>query len=63
VRGGKVPGVIMDTDQGSEYTPVRFRRRVSLWASARRNTTKTAGTRHWACPVDYELALAGKDAA
>jgi transposase InsO family protein len=25
VRGGKVPGVIMDTDQGSEYTAVRFR--------------------------------------
>jgi len=26
VRGGKMPGVILHTDQGSEYTAVRFRR-------------------------------------
>ncbi len=110
VRGGAVPGVIMHTDQGSEYTAALFRQacgRLSIRQSMGRPgsaldnavieswhstlefelrsretfTTKAAARartaawieeynhdrRHSALgmrsPVDYELALAGRDAA
>jgi putative transposase len=110
VRGGAVPGVIMHTDQGSEYTAVLFRQAcgrlgirqsmgrpgsaldnavIESWHSTlesglRSRETFAAkaaarariaawieeynhGRRHSALgmrsPVDYELALAGRDAA
>ena len=56
VRGGQVPGVIMHTDQGSEYTAGRFRhacQRLSISQSmgrpGRRWTTPSSnrGTRPW----------------
>jgi putative transposase len=110
VRGGAVPGVIMHTDQGSEYTAGLFRQAcgrlgiqqsmgrpgsaldnavIESWHSTlefelrSRETfaTKAAARARVAAwieeynhdrrhsslgmrsPVDYELALAGKDAA
>jgi putative transposase len=110
VRGGQVPGVIMHTDQGSEYTARTFRAAcqrlgacqsmgrpgsaldnavIESWHSTlefelrsrRKFATKAAARaavaawiedynhhrRHSALgmvsPVDYELAVAGKDAA
>jgi len=110
VRGGAVPGVIMHTDQGSEYTAAYFRaacQRLSISQSMGRpgsaldnavieswhstlefelrrlehyatRAAARAGVAAWieACnhhrrhsslgrvsPVDYERALAGKDAA
>jgi transposase InsO family protein len=110
VRGGAVPGVIMHTDQGSEYTAVLFRQAcgrlgirqsmgrpgsaldnavIESWHSTlefelrSRETfaTKAAARARIAAwieeynhdrrhsslgmrsPVDYELALAGRDAA
>ena len=56
VRGGQVPGVIMHTDQGSEYTAGRSRPPASGWASPsrwagpdRRWTTRSSnrGTPPW----------------
>lgn len=110
VRGGQVPGVIMHTDQGSEYTAARFRQAcerlcisqsmgrpgsaldnavIESWHSTvefelRRiehfatRAAARAGVAAWiedynhhrrhsslgrVSPVDYERALAGKDAA
>ncbi len=110
VRGGAVPGVIMHTDQGSEYTAAAFRaacQRLSICQSMGRpgsaldnavieswHSTVESGLRraeHFATraaaragvaawiedcnhcrrhsalgrvsPVDYERAMAGKDAA
>jgi len=110
VRGGQVPGVIMHTDQGSEYTAAAFRqacRRLSICQSMGRpgsaldnavieswhstlefelrrlehyatRAAARAGVAAWiedcnhhrrhsslgrVSPVDYERALAGKDAA
>jgi len=110
LRGGQVPGVILHTDQGSEYTSSAFRAAcgrlgirqsmgrpgsaldnavIESWHSTlefelrsrRKFATRTAARaavaawiedynhnrRHSALgmvsPVDYELALAGKDAA
>jgi len=109
VRGGAMPGVIMHTDQGSEYTAGRFRaacERLSIRQSMGRpgsaldnavieswhstvefelrrieqfadKAAARAGVAAWIedynherrhsalgmlCPVDYERALAGKDA-
>src|SRR5262249_46823034 len=110
VRGGHVPGVIMHTDQGSEYTAAYFRvacQRLSIsqsmgrpgsaldnaviesWPSTLKfalrpiehcatRAAARAGVAAWiedynshrrhsalgrVSPVDYERALAGKDAA
>jgi len=110
VRGGQVPGVIMHTDRGSEYTASLFRaacQRLSISQSMGRpgsaldnavieswhstlefelrrvehfatRTAARAGVADWiedynhhrrhsslgrVSPVDYERALAGKDAA
>jgi transposase InsO family protein len=110
VRGGAVPGVIMHTDQGSEYTAAAFRQacqRLSICQSMGRpgsaldnavieswhstlefelrriehfatRAAARAGVAAWiedynhhrrhsslgrVSPVDYERALAGKDAA
>jgi putative transposase len=110
VRGGAVPGVIMHTGQGSEYTAALFRQacgRLGIRQSMGRpgSAPATAGSGSWhsalefelrsretsaakaaararvvawiedcshgrkhsslgmRSPVDYELALAGKDAA
>jgi putative transposase len=110
VRGGAVPGVIMHTDQGSEYTAVLFRQAcgrlgirqsmgrpgsaldnavIESWHSTLEFELRSRETfaakaaarariaawieeynhdrRHSSLgmrsPVDYELALAGKDAA
>jgi putative transposase len=110
VRGGAVPGVIMHTDQGSEYTAAYFRaacQRLSISQSMGRpgsaldnavieswhstlefelrrvehyatRTAARAGVAAWiedynhhrrhssldrVSPLDYERALAGKDAA
>ena len=56
VRGGQVPGVIMHTDQGSEYTAGLVRAACSGWASASRwagpaprwtTRSSSPGTRPW----------------
>ena len=56
VRGGQAPGVIMHTDQGSEYTAGKVRAACAGWASASRwagpgprwtTRSSSPGTRPW----------------
>jgi putative transposase len=60
VRGGHVPGVIMHTDQGSEYTAGRFRqacRRLSISQSMGRpgSALDNAVIESWHSTLEFEL--------
>ncbi|MGH3411373.1 MAG: IS3 family transposase [Streptosporangiaceae bacterium] len=60
VRGGAVPGVIMHTDQGSEYTAARFRQaceRLSICQSMGRpgSALDNAVIESWHSTVEWEL--------
>ena len=60
VRGGQVPGVIMHTDQGSEYTAHRFRKackRLGIRQSMGRpgSALDNAVTESWHSTVEFEL--------
>ena len=60
VRGGQVPGVIMHTDQGSEYTAGRFRaacQRLSIRQSMGRpgSALDNAVIESWHSTVEFEL--------
>ncbi len=60
VRGGQVPGVIMHTDQGSEYTAGRFRRaceRLGIRQSMGRpgSALDNAVIESWHSTVEFEL--------
>ena len=60
VRGGAVPGVIMHTDQGSEYTARLFRaacKRLSICQSMGRPGTAldNAVIESWHSTVEFEL--------
>jgi putative transposase len=60
VRGGAVPGVIMHTDQGSEYTAGRFRaacERLSIRQSMGRpgSALDNAVIESWHSTVEFEL--------
>ena len=60
VRGGQVPGVIMHTDQGSEYTAGRFRRacqRLSISQSMGRpgSALDNAVIESWHSTLEFEL--------
>jgi len=60
VRGGAVPGVIMHTDQGSEYTAARFRQacqRLSISQSMGRpgSALDNAVIESWHSTLEFEL--------
>jgi len=60
VRGGQVPGVIMHTDQGSEYTAAAFRqacRRLSICQSMGRpgSALDNAVIESWHSTLEFEL--------
>jgi len=60
VRGGAVPGVIMHTDQGSEYTAARFRQacqRLSICQSMGRpgSALDNAVIESWHSTLEFEL--------
>ena len=60
VRGGQVPGVIMHTDQGSEYTAKRFRqacRRLGIRQSMGRpgSALDNAVIESWHSTLEFEL--------
>ena len=60
VRGGQVPGVIMHTDQGSEYTAGRFRhacQRLSISQSMGRpgSALDNAVIESWHSTLEFEL--------
>jgi len=60
VRGGAVPGVIMHTDQGSEYTAAHFRaacRRLSISQSMGRpgSALDNAVIESWHSTLEFEL--------
>jgi putative transposase len=60
VRGGHVPGVIMHTDQGSEYTAARFRQacqRLSISQSMGRpgSALDNAVIESWHSTLEFEL--------
>ena len=60
MRGGKVPGVIMDTDQGSEYTAVRYRQaceRLGIRESMGRpgSALDNAVIESWHSTLEFEL--------
>ena len=63
VRGGQVPGVIMHTDQGSEYTAGRFRhacQRLSISQSMGRpgSALDNAVIESWHSTLEFELRRA-----
>jgi len=60
VRGGQVPGVILHTDQGSEYTAGLVRQacgRLSISQSMGRpgSAPATAGSGSWHSTLEFEL--------
>jgi transposase InsO family protein len=60
VRGGQVPGVILHTDQGSEYTAARVRqacRRLSISQSMGRpgSALDNAVIESWHSTLEFEL--------
>ena len=60
VRGGQVPGVILHTDQGSEYTAGRFRQacqRLSITQSMGRpgSALDNAVIESWHSTMEFEL--------
>ena len=60
VRGGAVPGVIMHTDQGSEYTARRFRAActrlaISQWMGRPGSALDNAVIESWHSTVEFEL--------
>ena len=60
VRGGQVPGVILHTDQGSEYTAGRFRQacqRLSISQSMGRpgSALDNAVIESWHSTLEFEL--------
>jgi putative transposase len=60
VRGGQVPGVIMHTDQGSEYTAARFRQacerlRISQSMGRPGSALDNAVIESWHSTLEFEL--------
>ena len=65
VRGGQVPGVIMHTDRGREYTAGLVRqacRRLSICQSMGRpgSAPATAGSGSWHSTLEFELRSLGQ---
>jgi putative transposase len=68
VRGGQVPGVIMHTDQGSEYTATCFRaacRRLGISQSRGRpgSALESAVIESWHSTLEFELRKVERFAA